>query len=781
MSLKYFMSGLMLCLTFHTLFAGSEPITGIVKDEAGNPLEFANVTLLTFNDSTLEDGAVTDVGGCFSLPGSPKSGFLRISAMGYDEKIISNPRGELGTIQLSPASYELGEVEVNGSRPIAKLKPDGLQVTISGTYLANTGTAIDLLGKMPFVAKAGSELEVLGKGTPVVYVNGRQVRDWSELDQLASSDIKSIDVVTSPGARYDSSVNAVIRITTIATAGEGLSFNDRTTVGYKHYAYLFEQANFNFRKNGFDLFCMLNYENYRERPRFENNTNLYLQSGTISQSSCGKDFSKFPVYEGKVGLNYNSNNQCVGFYYDFAYRPATGISSSFTTRLLNSVLDDALKYDGSNHRLNRQHLLSAYYTGAVGKWQLTANFDAMWHINNRSTNEIEASQFNSERVFATDNDVHNRLLAGNITATIPIGKGELRFGSEISDIFRSDMYFSDTDFITANDTEIKETTSALFAEMSQAFGRVSLTAGLRWEYTDSRYFLWGERIDDQSRQYSNLAPNVSISFPIWNVSANLSYMRKTSRPAFEQLSSAVRYLDRYTYESGNPDLKPIYRDYVSLSGSWRDIVVEFTYCSTKNYFMWQSMPYPGSSTESLGSAGNPDATLLKMENMPGFNTFEAFVNYSPCFFSIWRPTFMAGVMAQDFKLMHNGMEMKLNKPLGVFRFNNAIHLPWNIWLNIDFNAQTSGNGDNVYIKSHWNCDLGLYKSFANDAWSVKLQLNDVFNTRRQQITLYDALSSKNVNKIYDTRDLSLTIRYNFNTARSRYKGRGAANDEKSRF
>ena len=761
----------MLCFTARTLFAASGLITGTVVDELGSPLEFANVTLLTLGDSTFADGAVTDTDGRFSVTDSTDPCFLLISAMGYEEAKITNPHGVLGTIQLTPALYELGEVVVKGSRPVAKLRTDGLQVAISGTYLANTGTALDVLGKMPFVSKTGSQLEVLGKGTPIVYINGRQVRDQSELGQLSSADINSVDVVTSPGARYDSSVNAVIRITTIAPVGEGFSFNDRTAVGYKRYAYLFEQANFNFRKNGFDLFGMLNYENYRERPRYENNTIQYLQSGTILQTSDGWDFMKYPVYEGKVGLNYNRSNQYAGFYYDFAYRPATGNSSSFTSRLLNSVLEDELKYNGTNHRHNRQHLLSAYYTGTPGKWQLSANFDAMWQINSRTTNETEMSAYNSERMFSTDNDVDNRLLAGNIAATLPVWKGELRFGTEICDIYRKDQYLSDVDFITDNDTEIKETTSALFAEMSQTFGKLSVSAGLRWEYTDSRYFLWGEKKDGQSRRYHNLAPGASISFPIGSVSANLSYMRKTSRPAFEQLSSAVRYLDRYSYESGNPNLSPIYRDYVSLSGSWRDIVVELTCYSTKNYFMWQTTPYPG----------NPDMTLLKMENMPRYNTFEAFANYSPCFFAIWRPTFMAGIIAQDFKLMRNGTEMKLSKPLGIFRFNNAIHLPWDTWLNVDFSARTSGNGDNVYLKSRWNCDLGFYKSFANDTWSMKLQLNDVFNTYRQQTTQYDALSTVSVNKIYDTRDLSLTIRYNFNSARSRYKGRGAANAEKDRF
>ncbi len=771
MSLRYLMVGLTLCFTSYMLFAASECITGIIEDETGTPMEFANVTMLSLSDSVLIAGTVTDMEGNFSLSASSVPSFLRISALGYEDMRINNPHGNLGSIILTPSTYELGEVVVKGNRPVAKLKNDGVQVAISGTYLANTGTALDVLGKMPFVSKTGSTLEVLGKGIPIVFINGRQVRDMSELDQLASADIKNVDVVTSPGVRYDSSVNAVIRITTVAPVGEGFSFNDRTSIGYKRYAYLFQQANLNYRKNGFDLFSMLNYENYRERPRVENISTLYLKSGTVNKSSFSRDFTKYPVYEGKIGLNYNSGNQYTGFYYDFAYRPATGNSSSFTSRLLNSVLEDELSYSGKQKRHNRQHLLSAYYTGALGKWQLTANVDALWQINDLSTDETEISAFNTERTFMTHNDISNRLLAGNFTVSFPVWKGSLQFGTEISDIFRKDLYLSDVDFIEDTATKIHETTSALFADLAETFGNVSVSAGLRWEYTDSKYYLWDKKSDDQSRRYPNLAPNVSVSFPIGNISANIAYVRKTTRPAFEQLRSAIRYLDRYSYETGNPNLKPIYRDYLSLSGSWRDVIIEMSWYSTKNYFMWQTTPY----------SGNPEATLLIMENMRRYNTYEVFANYSPCFFSIWRPTFMAGVMAQNFKLVHDGNEMKLNKPLGIFRFSNAIHLPYDIWLNVDCSARTSGNGDNVYIKSQWNCDVGLYKSFSDDRWSVKLQLNDVFNTYRQEFTSYDALTTMKVSKIYDTRDLSLTLRYNFNAARSRFKGQGVAKSEKDRF
>ena len=187
--------------------------------------------------------------------------------------------------------------------------------------------------------------------------------------------------------------------------------------------------------------------------------------------------------------------------------------------------------------------------------------------------------------------------------------------------------------------------------------------------------------------------------------------------------------------------------------------------------MWQTSSYPGST----------DVTLIKMENMPRYNSLDVSINYSPCFFGMWRPVFMACLMAQDFKLRHNGLLMNLNRPMGIFRFNNAVRLPYELWMNVDMSARTSGNGDNFYVRSRWSCDLGVYKSFANDTWTLKLQLNDVFATDRQRLTSYDAISVMDIDKIRDTRDLTLTVRYNFNTVRSRFRGQGAANSEKDRF
>ena len=145
-----------------------------------------------------------------------------------------------------------------------------------------------------------------------------------------------------------------------------------------------------------------------------------------------------------------------------------------------------------------------------------------------------------------------------------------------------------------------------------------------------------------------------------------------------------------------------------------------------------------------------------------------------------------------------------------FRFNNAYNLPFDAWLNLDFSWRTKGNAENMYLEDTWQCDLGLYKSFNNDKWSVKLQCNDLFSTANSGMVLRsdirendkwsvklqcnDLFSTANsgmilksdireitMKKVLDTRNFSLTVRYKFNAAKSKYKGTGAGDSQKSRM
>lgn len=768
--MKHFRTGLALCSLFCTLYAAGN-ISGRVADTDGNPVEFANVVVINKSDSTYITGTVTGQDGTFSLSADGIRSILRVACLGFEDFEIDNPSEDVGTVTLVPTSIALGEVTVRASRPVARIKGDALVVGVQDTYLATSGTALDVLGKMPFVQRSGTQIEVIGKGSPLIYINGRQVRNDSELEQLASAQIKNVEVVTNPGSRYDASVNAVIRITTVAPVGEGFSLNDRTTLGYKHYAYLFEQVDFNYRKRGLDLFGMLDYENYRERSGYTNDEVQHLAEGTVHNESYGSGRDVYPVYAAKAGVNYQFNErQQVGLMYDFSFRPSEGDNWSESSRWLDDVFADELANRTNSRSHERSHLVSGYWQGRFADWQADVNLDAMWRNNDATADKSELSAVDDDRLFSTFSDVSSRLLAGKATVAHPLWKGSFLVGAEVSDSRRSDLYYSEAEYITDSDTRAEETTVAAFGEISQSFGRLQLTAGLRYEHTSSRYFMDGIRQTDESRGYSDLFPSAAVSYPVGDVNLRFEYSRKISRPAFAQLRSAVTYHDRYTYESGNPYLKPIYRDYVSITAQWRDLTVMLDYTSTDNYFMWQTAPY----AEVTG------ATLLQMQNMPRYSSYSAMADYAPTF-GLWHPQIMAGISVQDFSIEHNGGKLSLDKPIGIVRFNNAIHLPFDIWFNADFSYRTAGNGENIYIKSNWQFDLSLYKSFGNDTWSVKLALNDVFDTWRQEFTMYDAISRTSVVKTRDTRDLQLTVRYKFNSARSRYRGTGAATSERDRL
>ena len=294
---------LLLCMLASSFGLSAQTISGKLVDEQNQPLPYANVVLLSLPDSAFVSGTISGEDGAFKLEGTLKKQIVRISSIGYNTVYKSTQSADIGIVQLQWNATQLGEVVVKGDLPKTRIKDDALVTTIQNSPLAHAGTANDVLGHVPGVIKNGESIEVLGKGSPIIYINGRQVRNASELDQLSSASIKDVEVITMPGAQYDASVNSVIRIKTVKPVGEGFGFNSRTVLGVAYYIYGLEELNFNYRKNGFDLFGMLEYDNNRDR---QNNTmvqNTYSKS-LINQATSSRRFNQSQLYAGKLGMNY---------------------------------------------------------------------------------------------------------------------------------------------------------------------------------------------------------------------------------------------------------------------------------------------------------------------------------------------------------------------------------------------------------------------------------------------------------------------------------------------
>ena len=197
-------------------------ISGTVTDATREPVPFANVALLSLPDSALVSGAVTAQDGTYRLPVRSGGALLRVSALGYRTHLarLDTLRGP---VVLLPDGQLLGEATVTARRPVSRMEGDALVTQVEGSVLEKAGTAEDVLARVPGITKEKGGFNVQGKGTPVFYINGRQVRDATELARLRSDEIKSVEVVRSPGARYDATVNAVVRIRTTRRRGNGFS------------------------------------------------------------------------------------------------------------------------------------------------------------------------------------------------------------------------------------------------------------------------------------------------------------------------------------------------------------------------------------------------------------------------------------------------------------------------------------------------------------------------------------------------------------------------------
>ena len=765
------------CLFVECIQKTSTRYKGHIIDEKGLPIAYANVYLLSPSDSVrVIGGGVSNEAGLFVIPCDAKPVVARISFLGYKTVTRQFNSNELGTIQMQPDSYRLNGVEVKGTRPLVRIKDDAFVTTVEDTYLSKMGTGYDVLTHLPGVLRNGGNIEVIGRGTPLIYINGRLMRDLGELNQLSSDQIKDVEVVMTPGAKYDASVRSVIRIKTIRPVGEGFSFSNKTLTGVNHYIFGQEEINVNYRAGGLDLFATADIEDFRMKVENTSRQDTYLQH-TIPQKSSTHYMQQGTtnykphtnIYYGKVGFNYLfDDHHSIGMTYTAASRPSRQKSDFMTDAFEDETDDDHLTGDGHEKTKRIEHNVNAYYSGTVGKLSIDANADMV--ILNETTDALtfEVAEESENRSVTTRSEAKNRLYAAKLVAGYPLWKGKIELGAEGSSVRRTDSFLNPEKIIISSHTETKESNGAVFAELTQQIGKLTGKFGLRYEHVDSRYF--GIIGSDTVRTYNDIFPSAMLSYPIGKVQTRLSYARNINRPAFSQLTSDLSYINRYLYESGNPYLRPTYRDNLSLALNWKWMMAIIDYAHVNDYIISSYSNY----------SGDPKIALLQKNNTSGFNHLQAMLHFAPTF-GCYHPQLMLAVMSQDLEVKYLGEAKKMNEPMRIIRFNNAVNLPKDVWLNADLSWRSAGDSENIHMTQSWQFDLSLYKAFFHDRLSVKLAVNDVFASMRQKITIFSDIHQFYLDKRTDNRCLKLTISYHFNPTRSKYKGTGAGNDVKGRL
>ena len=597
------MAAMMICLTFH---AKTQDVVGKVIDKNNNPVPFVNVVLLSLPDSAFVQGAVTDEQGMFKIVTSLHEGLLKLSSVGYETLFLNiNTTNEL-TIQMKDDTQMLGEVVVKSQLPQTHAKGDAMRTTVAGTILEKAGTVSDALSKIPSLeAERDGAVKVLGRGDAEVYINGRRVQDNSELSRLRSDQIQHVDVVQNPGARYAASTKAVVRITLKKAQGEGISFQDNLEGVYQYGHTLTNNLDVNYRTGGLDITASLWAGRYGHAKSLQENTlTYYTGPDKIEGVSTQESKNIWKGWSPQLQVNYMVNeNHSLGAFYKYDRHPGSDFNSMFyTDSYENSIFKERSESHITQEDKFTKHIFNAYYNGKVGQLSIDLNIDGLFDDTQSpgNTNEVttEAGGSPVNRSIESNTISSNNFWASKLIFGYPVWKGNLSLGGEYSYNHRTDAYdFNATDAVPVKttDTEINEKSAAVFAEYGRQFGKVFAQVGLRYEHLTNDYFNFGKKQDEMCRDYGDWFPTAVISAPIGKVQLSLSYRRDIERPPYANLTSSTVYINRYTYQSGNPYLRPTYTHSVVLNTAYKWMNLTLNYGRIKDALTMSTEPYPGST------------------------------------------------------------------------------------------------------------------------------------------------------------------------------------------
>lgn len=746
-------------------------MTGRVLDEQQQPVSYANVVLLSLPDSAFVQGVVTDNDGRFRFENveSIKDKFVQISYIGYETASRICSEADMGTIALAADAIMLEEAVVTASRVVHQLKNGNLVTDVANSPLSNEHNAMDVLKKIPGMTMNKGALEVFGSGSPIIYVNGRKVSSSDELSMLDPKNIKDVELITNPGSKYDAEGKAVLNIRTLVRddgwsakvdfmAKQGRRFSDN------------EAANFVFKNKGLTLAGMYSFTDMRVKSEqiFENE----LQddkNATWSYDDLLRSRSDIKQHNYQLSADYSLNkNHALGIRYDGNANTWKSNADDENTALKDgeyyTKVNSASRYKTTGH----VHHGNAFYYGQLSKQlRLEVNLDYVDKKNDQNQHIEEVSDTDNRTV--NINTVTDSKLYGSRLDLIYDFKrgGKLSVGGEFSKVDVDGLLDNRDEVVQNAKFNNREEKWAGYAMYDVKLGKVFLNAGIRYENVHSNMNNLLDASENISKTYTDWFPSLALTTSLGKVRTSLSYAVRTTRPAFDILNSKAYYSNRFLQQYGNPLIKPQQSHNIQASFNYRFLNVRIGYSYIKDF---------------IGSVLSSQDNILvsSWKNYNKAQQFSANISASKTY-GFWNVTLATGIVAPFITLDYKGEDYKNNTLKVYVQLNNYLTLPADFGITLDFMYTNGGSKDIWKFKPTHALDVGVRKSLWKKRIDISLQANDLFqgliykyDSRINNVTFYQREDQ-------DRRNFSVSVVYRFNNLKSKYRGKGSANDELQRL
>ncbi len=636
----------------------------------------------------------------------------------------------------------LQEVVVTAKQPATKLVGSTLVSTIVGSNLQNAGNAFDVLQQLPLISVDDNAVTVTGRGIPAIYIDGRPMRDESELRSLQSSNIKKVELIMAPGAQYESTTNAVLKITTRKNLSQGLSASNEVEVRARRKWSVNDLLDFSYHNGAWELFGSGYYDHDNSLIKGSTiNTLSYNGKPTEVGSTLHNVYPENCTF-GKLGFNFAKDSHSLGAYYRFSYSHRHLVNNG--TEWMDSetpLLRNITQIGGF-----RNHLVSLYYDDTFSeKYHL--HFDGNFRGADADSRSSTAYPEGGHSDVNSAQNQTNSLWAGKLYLDFSLGGGTFTVGTQDSYTkTRLDYRMLNqqvSEYLPSSISETRQTSLAAFASWSRQFGNLSLSAGLRYEYLDFDYKKNGEKDRDVSRNDNFLTPDISLAYFFNEKSIlSLSYRMATIKPPYSQLTSGLTYTGEHQIEGGNPALRDEKTHNIQLFGQWNDFMLQADFNRSLDTYAFVKEVYPAADLQLILRPVNVDVTELSTYLIWSHPVRR------------WTPEITLGFTKPWMKYGSDSY----NNPMYSYAFQNTLTLPHGFYISANMRGQSSGDIHTNHFAASWFVmDMSIRKTFLNKTLAIKLTATDLFNTRCNDWSMNTCGIRFNKYQSHDRRGITLSV------------------------
>ena len=783
-----------LLLPFFCIAQSTFKLKGKIASET-TPLEWADVSILN-SEGKIVDGTTTKQDGTFEINLKKGSYKINVSLLGFEEyeKVILLENDiDLGTILLKENANNLVEVVVQSKKKTIEQKTDRLVYNLENNVTNVGGDALSAINTAPGVVVKSDAINILGKGTSRVMIDGRMIELAGEelnnfLKSISASDIKNIEIISNPPAKYEAEGNGGL-INIIMKKGARDSWKNTTTVSYDQnkYGIFTLRDNFFYNKNKFRFSASVNGKTgYRN---IDETLDMYFTEGPTKMDVITK--LKEQNVSGKVALDYDlSEKTSFGFQFlkdknNPDFDSDISINKYNTQNELQDItLNKSTTNKGSGNQTYNAHLitnlddLKRKLSFDIDYFNYNSEFDRNFVANNY-TSDMMFIDINQSGRNISNQDIDN--WSFKIDMEHPLQVMNLSYGAKMSFTNSiSDVLYYNTitgspvlDSNQSNRFKYTENNQAIYVNADKKFNeKWNFQLGLRLENTRTNGF--SETMSQTTENnYLKLFPTVYASYKKnENNTFSLNYGKRINRPRFDLLNPFRIYINSNSYSEGNPFLKPSFSDNFEFAHSYKEIL--------------RTSVFVNLVTDGYGVlfTSNPETNtqIVTRENYFKNLSYGIGETYSATFADWWQSEnslYFSGAKTEFITAINATPSNSLQVD---FSTNNTFVLGKTTKLQIDFSYTTPFKSGLYEVGYASSFDIGFKQDLFNKTMQIAFLANDIFNTSY----LKDYTSVVNgVKQVYSQKEsnrfVRLSVVYNFGNKKINVKERNFGNqDERKR-